>query len=186
MRKPGSDQPPRANPWRTLARRTVYDNPWIRVEEHDVLNPAGGPGLYGKVCFKNQAVAIIAVDAADNVVLVGQYRYTLDAYSWELPMGGAPLDEAPLAAAERELREETGLTARVWSPLMQLHTSNSVTDEIAHVFVARDLVQGEANLGETEDITVEWMPLRQAIDWAESGRITDAVSVAGLLRLARP
>jgi 8-oxo-dGTP pyrophosphatase MutT (NUDIX family) len=182
-KRPSRGPGPTENPWRTVARRVVYDNAWISVEEHDVINPAGRPGIYGKVSFKNQAVAMIALDAQERVYLVGQYRYTLDQYSWELPMGGAGPGEDVLAAAQRELLEETGLAARVWTPLLQLHTSNSVTDELAHVFLARELVHGNPNPGETEQLRVQALPLRQAVEWATDGRITDAISVAGLLRL---
>jgi 8-oxo-dGTP pyrophosphatase MutT (NUDIX family) len=172
------------NPWLTQTRRTVYDNPWIRVEEHEVVNPAGKPGIYGKVCFKSRAVAVIALEATEQLVLVGQYRYTLDEYSWELPMGGAALDEDVLAAARRELAEETGLAAAEWAHLMRLHTSNSITDEEAHVFLARDLTEGAASPGETEQLAVRRIALAEALAWIRAGRITDAVSVAGLLGFA--
>lgn len=174
------------NPWKTLSSRTVYDNPWIRVEEHEVINPSGGRNRYGKICFKNRAVGIIALDADDNVYLVGQTRYTLGRYSWELPMGGAPLDEDPLEAARRELREETGLTARDWRELMRVHTSNSVTDEAGIVYVAEGLTAGEQQLEETEteDLAVEVVPFDEAYGRVLRGDITDAISVAGILRLA--
>jgi ADP-ribose pyrophosphatase len=172
------------NPWKTLSSRIVYDNAWIRVEEHQVINPSGGQNLYGKVCFKSRAVAIIAVDAHDNIVLVGQHRYTLGEYSWELPMGGAPLAEPPLRAAERELREETGLSATRWRELLRVHTSNSVTDEAGIVYVAENLSAGEQDLEETEDLTVKLLPFAEAYQWVLDGRITDSISVAGILRFA--
>ncbi|HEU4616474.1 MAG TPA: NUDIX hydrolase [Gammaproteobacteria bacterium] len=173
-----------SSPWTTLSARVVYDNPWIRVEEHEVINPSGGRNQYGKVCFKNRAVAIVALDSSDNLYLVGQHRYTVDEYSWELPMGGAPADEDPRAAAERELREETGLSAARWRELMTVHTSNSVTDESGVVYVAEGLVAGEQEPEETEDLTVKAMPFGEAYRWALEGRITDAISLAAIFRLA--
>ncbi len=169
--------------WVTLKTHVVYENPWIRLEEHRVINPSGGNNLYGKVCFKNRAVAVVALDESHHVYLVGQQRYTLGAYSWELPMGGAPLNEEPRAAARRELREETGLTADDWTEIMRLHTSNSITDEQGIVYLARQLTPGEPQFGETEDLTVRRVPAAEAVAMALDGRITDAISVAALLKL---
>jgi ADP-ribose pyrophosphatase len=174
----------RRNPWKLLESRTVYENPWIRVEDHQVVTPAGGEGQYGKVCFKSRAVAVIPIDASKHIFLVGQYRYTLDEYSWELPMGGAALDEPPIDAAKRELKEETGLSARTWRPLMRLHTSNSVTDEVGHVFVAADLRVGAARPEATEKLRVRRIEFDEAVQWALNGSITDAISVAGILHFA--
>lgn len=173
------------SPWKKISGQIVFENPWIRVEQHEVINPGGGKNLYGKIFYKNVAVGIVAIDDEDHTYLVGQHRYTLDEYSWELPMGGAPLSEDPLTAARRELKEETGLTAGRWRELMRLHPSNSVTDERGVLFLAEELIQGEPELEETEDITVKRLPLGEAIGMAERGEITDAMSVAGLLLIAR-
>lgn len=170
--------------WKKLSSRAVWENDWMQVFEDDVINPGGGRNLYGYVHFKNRAVAIIPLDDDDNTWLVGQQRYTLGAWSWELPMGGAPLDEAPIDAARRELKEETGLTATDWSELMQLHPSNSITDEFAIVYVAKGLLEGETEFEETEDLEVRKLPLSQAIAMVKAGEITDAISVAALLRVA--
>lgn len=170
--------------WKKLSTRTVYENDWMQVREDHVINPGGGENLYGHVHFKNRAVAIIALDDADNTWLVGQDRYTLGEYSWELPMGGAPLDELPLAAAQRELKEETGIRAANWQELMRLHLSNSITDELGFVYVATDLSFGETQFEEMEDLEIRKLPLQDAVTMVLDGRITDAISAAALLRLS--
>ena len=169
--------------WKKLSSRVVWENDWMSLYEDDVINPGGGRNRYGWVHFKNLAVAILPLDDDGNTWLVGQQRYTLDEYSWELPMGGAPFHEDPLDAARRELREETGLVAADWSELMRLHTSNSITDESAVVYVARGLRQGETEFEEMEDLEVRRLPLADAADMARNGAITDAISVAALLRI---
>ena len=167
--------------WEKLSSRTVWENDWMRVHEDEVINPGGGENLYGYVHFKNRAVAIVPLDESGNTWLVGQDRYTLGAWSWELPMGGAPLGEAPIDAAQRELREETGLTAADWTEIMRLHTSNSITDECGIVYVARDLTEGETAFEESEDLEVRKLPLSEAVMMVERGEITDAITVAALL-----
>jgi len=175
----------RPNPWKTLEVRDVYDNPWISVTEHRVIDPNGAPAIYGKISMKNQAIGIIPTDTAGNTWLVGQYRYTLDAWSWEIPMGGSPAGESPLETAKRELREETGLAATHWEQILRLHTSNCVTDEEGFVFLAQQLTEGEPCFDETEQLEIRKLPLSDALEMAVAGEITDALSVAGLLALAR-
>jgi 8-oxo-dGTP pyrophosphatase MutT (NUDIX family) len=128
---------------------------------------------------------VVPVDEELNTYLVGQFRYTLNQFSWEIPEGGGPIGEEPLETAKRELLEETGLTAKEWSLLNPIHTSNSVTDEFGYVFMARGLEQGESSPEETEDIQVWKLPLSEAIHMVESGKITDSLSVCGLLMAGR-
>ncbi len=169
--------------WKRLKSRVVFDNPWITVREDHVVNPGGGKNQYGHVRFKNLAVGIVPLDDDGCTWIVGQDRYTLNQYSWEIPMGGAPHDEDPQDAARRELKEETGLTAAKWSEIMLLHTSNSITDEMGRVFVAQELTQGEAAPEETENITVRRLPFAEALDMVLAGEITDAISCAALMRV---
>jgi len=169
--------------WKKLSSKTIYENDWMQVCEDHVINPGGGENLYGHVRFKNLAVAIIALDDAANTWLVGQNRYTLGEYSWELPMGGAPLNEPPLVAAQRELAEETGIRATNWEELMRLRPSNSITDELGIAYVATGLSIGETNFEESEDLTVRKLPLSDAVQMVFDGEITDAISVAALLRV---
>lgn len=171
--------------WKLLDSRTIYDSDWMRVVEDHVINPGGGENHYGHVRFKRKAIAILPLDENGNTWLVGQHRYTLDEWSWELPMGGSDPEEDPLDTAKRELKEETGLSASKWTALMRLHTSNSITDEEGFVFIAEDLQAGEASLDEQEqDLELRKLPLADAIDMVKGGEITDAISVAALLRVA--
>ncbi len=170
-------------PWQQLSCRHVYENPWLRLEHHEVKTPANTDGIYGKICFKNIAVGIVPIDDEGYTYLVRQYRYPLEEYSWEIPEGGCPLTSEPLETARRELLEETGLSARQWFKLQNLHTSNSVTDERAEVFIATGLSQGSQALEVTEDILVERVSLAEAVAMALDGRITDSISVAALLKI---
>jgi len=174
----------RVGNWQQLSSENVYENPWIKISHEEVITPAGTPGIYGVVHFKNRAVGIVPIDEEGNTWLVRQSRYTLDCFTWEIPEGGAPYGEEMLAAAQRELEEETGLCAAHWEELMTIHQSNSVSDEVGRVFVATQLSSGRQQLELTEDITVKKLPLIEAVNMVKSGDITDAMSVAALLRLA--
>ncbi len=168
--------------WKTLESEVVFDNDWITVRNDQVINPRGGQNAYGHVHFKNSAVAIIPIDEEGHTWLVGQDRYTLGEYTWELPMGGCPEGEDRLVAAQRELREETGLQARRWRELMRLHPSNSITDEFGVVFVAEELTAGETDFDDSEDLAIRRLPLDEAVAMVLEGQITDAISAAALLR----
>ncbi len=161
----------------------VYDNPWITVFDDKVINPAGGENQYGRVHFKSKAIAIVPLDEEENTWLVGQDRYTTGHYSWEVPMGGSDPGEEPADAARRELKEETGLTAGMLQPIMRLHTSNSITDEEGFVFVAKELREGAPAFDDMEVLEIRKLPLVDAVEMVRRGEITDAISVAALLRI---
>lgn len=173
------------SPWTTVSSTVVYDNPWIRLRHEEVIAPTGKPGIYGVAHFKNKAIGIIPIDQEGYTWLVGQYRYPLNEYSWEIPMGGGPIEVSILASAQRELREETGLTARRWENIGRIHTSNSVTDEEGFIFVAEDLQQEETEFDDTEILQIRRIPLKEAVDMVMDNRITDSLSVYGLLKVAR-
>jgi 8-oxo-dGTP pyrophosphatase MutT (NUDIX family) len=168
----------------TLATRQVYANPWISVSESDVLTPAKTKGIYGLVKFRNVAVGVVALDQADRILLVGQYRYALRSYSWEIPEGGCPLGTSPLSTAKRELVEETGYRAKRWKKLITLHLSNSVTDERAEIFLAEGLAPGASAPEDTEELEVIWLPFSEALKQVKAGVITDAISVAAIYAVA--
>ena len=173
------------NPWVCKSSKDIYENPWVKVVEDQVVRPNKTEGIYGKVHFKNKAIGIIPLDDALNTWLVGQYRYTLNEYSWEIPMGGVLLKEDTLNGAKRELREETGLVAKKWTNLMKIHTSNSVTDEYGYVFLAEGLQQGEMDWDETEELQIKKLPLKEALNMVMENQITDSLSVAGILKVAK-
>ena len=176
--------PVRVGPWRRLARRVAYENPWLTVWHDDVLRPDGSPGIYGVVHFRNLAAGVVAIDDADRVLLVGQHRYTLDAYSWEIPEGGVPAGEDPLAGARRELLEETGLVATAWREIGRFHLSNSVTDEAGVLYLATGLRQEEADPEATEELELRWVSFAEALAMTRDGRITDAMAIMAIQRLA--
>jgi 8-oxo-dGTP pyrophosphatase MutT (NUDIX family) len=167
------------NPWEKVATRVVYDNPWIRVREDAVVRPDGLPGIYGVVHFKNLAVGVLAVEEG-SLYLVGQFRYPLERYSWEIPEGGCPAGEDPLQAARRELEEETGLRAGRWTKMGEAHLSNSVSDELAVWFLAEELEQGERRPEGTERLLVRRVSLNEALEMVYSGEITDALSMLAI------
>jgi 8-oxo-dGTP pyrophosphatase MutT (NUDIX family) len=173
------------NPWNTLSEKLIYENNWIILMEHQVINPGGNKGIYGKVIFKNKAIGIIPLDNDLNTWIVGQFRYTLNEFSWEIPMGGGPASEEILTSAKRELLEETGLIANDWNQIMRIHTSNSITDEEGFVFVARDLVQSQPRFDDTEKLILKKLPFRDAHKMVLDNQITDSISIAGILRLGR-
>jgi 8-oxo-dGTP pyrophosphatase MutT (NUDIX family) len=171
------------NSWKTLTSQLVYESAWIAVNKHETINPAGNPAIYSVVNFKNLAIGIIPLSEDGYTWLVGQWRYPLNAYSWEIPEGGGPLGEEPVKTAERELKEETGIVASHFEEIMQLDLSNSATDEHAHVFLATGLSFEEAEPEESEDLQVKKVHINEAFEMVLKGEITDAISVAAIFKV---
>lgn len=171
------------NPWKIIDEQEIYNNPWIKLTQYNVINPGGGRGIYGKVHFKNIAVGVMVLDEQLNTYLVGQYRFTLNAYSWEIPEGGGPIGTDPLESGKRELLEETGLIAQKWEALFTMHLSNSVSDELAIVYLARQLKQDQPEPEETEQLVIKKIPFTEAVEMVENGQITDSMSVAAIYKV---
>jgi len=182
MSEPSVPPPDSGSPWRVRASRVVYVNPWISVREDDVLRPDGQPGIYGVVEFQNYALGIVPVTETGETILVGQWRYPLGLYSWEIPEGGGALSRPLLESARRELAEETGIQAGQWTDLGPVHLSNSVTNEVGRVFLAQGLHFGQAHPEGDEALAVRRVPLSEAWQMALDGRITDGLSIVGLAR----
>ena len=171
------------NPWKTLTSETVYESPWIGVSKHEVLTPTGTPGTYSVVHFKNLAIGVLPLDENFNTWIVGQYRYPIDQYTWEIPEGGGKLNVDPLESAKRELLEETGITAKKWTRVQEMHLSNSATDEFCVLYLAQDLSFSEASPDETEKIEVRKLPFDELYQMVVDGKITDSLSVTVVLKV---
>jgi ADP-ribose pyrophosphatase len=172
------------NPWQVTSGKKIYDNPWISLTEYQVINPSGNPGIYGKVHFKNLAIGIIPLDGEMNTYMVGQFRFATDCYSWEIPEGGGPLEENnPLDSAKRELLEEAGLKAENWSELLRMHLSNSVSDELCIIYLARGLKQFEPEPEDTEKLAIRKVPFAEIYGKVCKGEISDAITIAAVLKL---
>ena len=174
---------PEENPWTITSEKTIYNNPWINVTEYQVINPSGNPGIYGKVHFKNMAIGVLPLDDEMNTYLVGQYRFALNQYSWEMPEGGAPEGTDPLESAKRELLEETGLKATQWTEIQRMHLSNSVSDELSIIYLARGLARFEAEPEDTEQLIVNKVPFAEVYRMVCDGIITDSITVAAVLKV---
>jgi len=172
------------NPWTVVSKETRYENDWIRVDHHEVRKPTGGPGIYGVVHFKNHALGIVSIDEKGNTILVGQYRFPLGYYSWEIPQGGGLANKPLIESAQRELREEWGVAAKQWLQILGIDLSNSVTNEQGTAFLAWDLTEGAAEPEDTEELQVLRLPFWEAVQRAEKGDIRDGVSIAAIFRVA--
>lgn len=178
----GKDPEPAENPWKVTAHSLMYENPWIAVTEHQVIHPSGNPGIYGTVHFKNLAIGILPLDEENNTWIVGQYRFPLAQYSWEIIEGGGPLGIDPLTSAKRELLEEAGVIAEHWELLLEADLSNSVTDEKAMIFVARGLSFTRPDPEESEVLQLKKVSLQELQEMAINGEIRDALTLMAVLK----
>jgi 8-oxo-dGTP pyrophosphatase MutT (NUDIX family) len=173
---------PKGRPWTSRTHEVAFDNPWLSLTLHDAVAPTGAPARYAAVRYKNLAIGVLPLFEDGTLVLVGQHRFPLMDYSWELPEGGAPLAEDPLEGARRELREEAGLEAAEWREIMAFQLSNSVTDERGHCYLATGLTAADREPDETEDLKLARVPFREALGLALNGEIKDMITLAALLR----
>lgn len=164
-------------PWIIHGEETAFENPWIRIATYPVTMPNGAPGEYGVVRFANRAIGVLPLDEDGNTWIVGQHRFPMNEYSWELPEGGGPKDESPESAAHRELEEETGVTAETLIPIGRWYLSNSVTDEVSHAYIATGLAAGKTDPDPTEVLETRRIPFVRLMDMIDTGEITDAFTV---------
>ena len=174
-----------SNPWKTLETKEVYDNPWINITESKVINVSGNPGIYGVVHFKNLAIGIVPLDKDGNTWIVGQYRYPLNEYSWEIPEGGGEIGIDPLVSAQRELSEETGIVAKKWTKIQEFNTSNSCTDEHSILYLAQDLTFNQAHPDEDELLAIQKINICDLYQKIINSEIKDSLTVVAIYKVAQ-
>ena len=172
-------------PWRLLGSRELARSPYFAVRRDDVIRPDGSEDAYDHIVAPGSAT-VLAIDAEDRVVLTRQYIYTFGTRQWRLPGGGVEAqDSGPLAAARRELAEETGLSAATWEGLGQVHGADSLSNHVDHVFLATDLTEGAASREPGEaDLEVVLLPFHDAVALVEKDQVPHAASAYALLRAA--
>jgi 8-oxo-dGTP pyrophosphatase MutT (NUDIX family) len=170
-------------PWTTLNEELRYETPWISVSHHDILDPSGRQGIYGVVHFKNLAIGVVVLDNDLNTWIVGQYRYPVQAYSWEIPEGGGDRSIPPQESAERELREEAGIVAGKWTEILRMDLSNSASDEHAMLYVAQDLTFFEPEPDHNEELALRKLPFEELYGMVVRGEVIDSLTVAAVLRV---
>lgn len=175
--------PSHRGPWTTLSERPVYASPWIEVSHHEVLDPSGSPGQYGVIHFRNLAIGIVPLDDQFNTWIVGQHRYPIDTYSWEIPEGGGKRDIPPLESAKRELREEVGIEADHWHELLRMDLSNSASDEHAIIYLARGLRFHAPEPDPNEELTQRKLPFDELYGMVVRGEVTDSLTVAAVMKV---
>jgi 8-oxo-dGTP pyrophosphatase MutT (NUDIX family) len=173
------------NPWKKIDSRVVYKNDWITVREDNVIRPDGGKGIYG-VVETRIATGVVAVTESNEIYLVGQFRYPMNEYTWEIIEGGAEIGESPLVAAKRELEEEAGLIASSWEELGgEIHLSNCHSSEVGKLYLAKGLVETEKNPDNTEVLQIRKIPFTSCLGMLDRGEIKDGLSLIGILRYER-
>jgi 8-oxo-dGTP pyrophosphatase MutT (NUDIX family) len=175
-------KPNEENPWQIINKQVAYDNAWITVTHHEVKHTSGKEGIYGIVHFKKLALGVLVLDEKNNTWIVGQYRLPLNQYTWEIPEGGGDIDVDPLISIKRELLEETGIVAQDWIHIQSMQLSNSASDEIAHLYVAKNLTYQKANPDEDETLQQQMISFDELYNWVCEGKVTDALTVAAVLK----
>ncbi|MFZ1664685.1 MAG: NUDIX hydrolase [Flavobacteriales bacterium] len=170
-------------PWTTLSEKLAYETPWISVAHHEVIDPGGKQGVYGVIHFKNLAVGVIPLDEDMNTWIVGQYRYPMESYSWEMPEGGGDRNIPARESAKRELREEVGIEADQWTEILQMDLSNSASDEQAIIFVAQGLTFHAPEPDHDEELEQRKLPFAELYAMVQRGEVRDSLTVAAVLKV---
>jgi 8-oxo-dGTP pyrophosphatase MutT (NUDIX family) len=170
------------DPWIVKRKTRAFENQWLALDQYDVVRPDGGDGTYTVVRPHRLAVGVLPIEPDGSVHLVGQWRFPLGRYSWEMPEGGAEPGEDPLDCAKRELAEETGLSAGRYERVLEMDISNSLTDERGVIYLAFDLKHGDSSPEATEVLRRRRAPFMDVLDRVADGRIRDGLTVAAVLR----
>lgn len=170
------------NPWKTKQSSLVYETAWVKVMKNDVISPRGKDCVYSYV-DKADSVGAVVVNANNEIYLVGQYRYPMDEFTWEIIEGGIEEGESPLEAVKREIKEEAGLKASNHNLILEdFHIANGLTNERGNIFLVTDIIEeGAQSLDPTEKIVIKKVPFDEAVQMVYKGEIKDSYSIVGIL-----